>query len=92
MPLAQANIIRYEELRSIAYTSISGSFAGVGTPFSNPVRMLKITNRTDADLIISFDGLTNHDILPAMSAYIYDYCTNESEAGGLLEQPAMTRV
>ena len=47
--------VRYEILRSLGFAAISGVYAGVGTPFANGVRILKVTNLTDANLLISFD-------------------------------------
>ena len=78
--------IRYEVLRSLAFGSISGAYALVGTKFANAVRILKITNTTDADLIISFDGVNNHDIIPARTAEVMDYGSNKANTGGQLDQ------
>ena len=84
--------IRYETLRSLGFASISGTYAAVGTAFANPVRILKITNTTDAALIISFDGVNNMDIVAAKSAWIHDYCSNKSINGGELDQSVGDRV
>lgn len=85
-------IVRWEDLRSLAFGGISGTYAAVGTPFQNPVRMLKVTNLTDADLIISFNGVDDKDIVAASSAWIYDFASNKAEPGGCLEQPAYERI
>lgn len=84
--------IRYEVLRSLAFGGISGTYAGVGASFANPVRILKITNTTDADLLISFDGINNRDIVAARSAWIHDYGSNKAETGGQLDQSMGERV
>ena len=78
--------IRYEALRSLAFGGISGAYAGVGTAFADPVRILKITNLTDADLLISFDGVTDRDIIPANTVEVLDYGSNRAETGGQLDQ------
>jgi len=88
MNLVSSAKARYETLRSIAYTGISGTYAIVGTPFENPVRVLKVNNFTDANMIISFNGVDDMDVVAANSAYVLDFCTNKSEKAGLLEQPA----
>lgn len=84
--------IRYENLRSLAFGSISGAYAGVGAAFANPVRILKITNTTDADLLVSFDGINDKDIIAASSAWIHDYGSNKADVGGQLDQSFGERV
>jgi hypothetical protein len=84
--------IRYEPLRSVPYTSVSGVYAGVGSAFVNPVRLLKITNTTDADIIISFDGVNDQDILPARTSEIWDYGSNRGLVGSTLDQSQGERV
>jgi hypothetical protein len=84
--------IRYEALRSLAFGGISGAYAAVGAVFANPVRMLKITNTTNADLLISFDGVVDRDIIPARTAQIFDYGSNKADTGGQLDQSMGERV
>jgi hypothetical protein len=84
---------RYDALRSLSAGSIIVSqYVAVGAVFSNPVRILKIQNLTNANLFISFDGITNHDIIPANAGEVYDICSNAALASGLLETPAGQRV
>jgi hypothetical protein len=90
--LVSSSRIEYEPLRSIGFASLSGAYAGVGMPFANPVKILKVTNLTDAALLVSFDGVTDMDVVPAMGAYVYDYSTNKTDAAGLLEQPTGKRL
>ncbi len=84
--------IRYEALRSLAFGGISGAYAGVGIAFDNPVRILKITNLTNADLLISFDGVTDRDIIPANTVEVLDYGSNKANPGGQLDQSLGERV
>jgi hypothetical protein len=86
-------IIRYEPLRAItnaAITAAAGAYVAVGTPFANPARIIKCTNYTDTNLIISFDGITDHDTIAAFGYYVFDYSTNQAIPGGVLEQPSGT--
>ncbi len=57
--MSSLNAIRimYEELKTLAFGGISGTYAAVGSAFENPDRILKITNTTDANLLISFNGI-----------------------------------
>jgi hypothetical protein len=84
--------IRYEPLRSLAFGGISGTYAAIGTTFANPVRILKITNLTDANLLISFDGVTDRDIIPANTIEVLDYGSNKADTGGQLDQSVGDRV
>lgn len=84
--------IRYEPLRSLAFGGISGAYAAVGTSFANPVRILKITNTTDANLLISFDGVTDRDIIAANTIEVLDYGSNKADTGGQLDQSTGDRV
>lgn len=90
--LLSAQRIQFENIRSLAAASISGSYVGVGSSFNNAVRMLKVTNLSDADLFISFNGIDDQDIIAATSAYIYDFCSNKTSQSGNLEQPLGTRL
>lgn len=92
MASSNAVLIKYEELRSLAFGSISGAYAGVGSPFANPVRMICLDNLTDEDLVVSFNGTTNHTPVPARSGRVLDYCSNTSMQSGVAEQQVGTRV
>lgn len=80
--------VRYEPLRSLGFAGISGTYAPVGLKFDNPVRILKVSNLTNANLKVSFDAVTDMDIAAANGYYLYDFGTNKSDAGGQFEQPA----
>jgi len=90
--LASSARARFELLRSIGFAAISNNFAGVGTPFLNPIRILKITNTTDVNILVSFNGLDSIDILPADFYYLYDIGENKADCVGLLELAAGDRV
>jgi hypothetical protein len=85
--LANSTRVRYEPLRSILYSSITTGYLPIGTPFANPVRILKVSNFTDQPMFISIDGITNHDVVAANSAYVYDFGSNKSDSAGLFEEP-----
>lgn len=89
----EANVIvRYETLRSLAFGGISGAYAAVGSTWNNPARIIKVNNATDANLLISFDGITNHDVVLSNSAYVLDYSSNKNNPGGQLDQSYGTRM
>lgn len=84
--------VRYEPLRSLAFGSITSSYVGVGLPFSNPIRLIKFTNETDASVLVSLDGINNHDVVAGNGFALYDYGSNKADAAGLLEQPQGDRI
>ena len=65
-----------ETIRSLAFGAFVGGYNALGTPFDHPIRLLKVVNRTDVDLDVSFDGVTDHDIITANSFYLYDVSSN----------------
>jgi hypothetical protein len=92
MNLISSSRIEFEDLRSLAFGGISGTYAAVGLPFANPIRLLKISNFTDANLLISFNGIDNKDVVAANGFCLYDYCSNRAEQAGYLDQPAGKRL
>ena len=92
MANAHAVRIAFEPLRSLGFASVSAAYAGVGAPFANPVREIKVSNFMDENLIVSFDGITDQDEVAANGFFLYDYTSNRTNTGGNLEQPAGTRI
>jgi len=82
--MASKSAIRlaFEEQRSLAFGSISATYAGIGGAFAHPVRMLEVQNLTDADLQFSLDGVTDHFICAAKQAKIYDITANKTQDSG----------
>lgn len=65
-----------EALRSLAFGSISGSYAAVGTATANPTRLICFTNNTDGDMLFSRDGSTDELFVAAGSFKLFDIATN----------------
>ena len=84
--------VRYEPLRSIGFGAVTSSYQAVGLPFANPVRILKVTNLTNQSMLISLNGIDDHDIVAGNGFFLYDYSSNKSSAAGLLEQPQGDRI
>lgn len=72
-----------EVLRSVPYTAFVGGYIAIGTPLAHPARLIKLYNGTDADMLISWDGVNNHDILPTKAFILLDVCTNKTRDDGL---------
>jgi len=90
--IESAQRVRYEALRSLAFGSVTNNYVAVGTQFQNPVRLLSIQNNTDADLLISFDGVTDMDFVGASGTSTFDYGANAILPVGKFEQSAYQYV
>ncbi len=73
-----------EPLRSLAFGSISGTYAGIGTSFANPCRIMHILNTTDVVLTFSMDGVNDHFVVAPNGFILLDITTNKTQVGGSL--------
>ncbi len=69
-------VVRLDALRTKNNASITNSYTTLGTPLTKNWRIFKITNNTDGDMLISFDGTTDNIFVPAFSFTLYDLSTN----------------
>lgn len=67
-------------LRTLAYTSISGSYAAIGTAITLPLSMFRIVNTTDTDMFFSIDGSTDQLFVAASTFVLYDVAANRGLA------------
>jgi hypothetical protein len=83
--MSDSNSIRVlpEALRSIDSTTFTGAYQTFGVVTANPGRILKIVNNSNVVVTISWDGTTDHDLIPAASGTIYDIATNKQEISGV---------
>jgi len=65
-----------EPLRSLAFGSISASYAGIGTSLTNPSRKLLVQNYTDVQLTFSDDGVNDKFVLASGVQLILDEALN----------------
>ena len=87
-----AQIVRFEPLRSLAFGSISGTYAALGAPLANAARIIGIDNTTNAVVTISFDGVNDHTVVPATAGKIFDFTTNRMGPVSHLLLPANTTI
>ncbi len=76
--------LRADPLRSLAFGSISGTYAAVGTAFTSPMRIMIAQNFTDSLMTFSFDGVNDHFVLPANGQMILDVSSDEFQQNGFL--------
>lgn len=83
--------LKFEEARSVAYTGVGASYAALGDPLANEGSVLIINNSVDKDVLISFDGATDHLYLSAAETMIINIESNHS-GSGQLALPKMTQI
>jgi len=69
-------VVRFDALKTKAFGAITASYTTFGTPISKNLRVLKITNNTNGDMLVSFDGTTDNVFIPANGFVLYDFATN----------------
>ena len=76
-----SQICRVDALRTLGFGSINNvTYTELGGEFEHPMRLLKIVNNTNGDMLISFDGTTDNDFIPAGGFSLYDIMTNKENA------------
>lgn len=70
--MAYTTRINWETLRSIDSATFTGTYKAVGTPLLHPAYILKLVNNSNVLVTISIDGVTDIDVAPANSFWLYD--------------------
>ena len=74
--MANTQVVKFEAVRTLAFGSISASYAAVGTVTLYPARLVCITNNTNGDMYFSLDGSTNMLFVAKTSFKLFDFNTN----------------
>jgi len=77
--MAYPQRFRAEAIREVAFGAVTALLAAVGNPTTNPGRLVRFVNDTDADIYFSLDGANNHFRLPPNSFVLYDVSTNQTK-------------
>jgi hypothetical protein len=64
--------IAWEPLRSVDSATLTGAYVPVGGPLLHPSYILKMVNTSTVNVTISIDGVTDVDICPGGSFWLYD--------------------
>jgi len=81
--MAYGTRVSFDAIRELDFGDISGTYAALGTPFGDHVRLLSLNNSTDQQLYISFDGVTDHLRMPSNSFKLFDLSANKVRDDGL---------
>lgn len=73
-----AKKVYFDNLRSLAFGGISGTYAAVGSAFTEAARIICFTNKTQGDMIFSTNSanVDGQIIVPAGSFKLYDLTAN----------------
>lgn len=69
-----------EALRTFNSATFTGSYQAMGVPLANSIRLVKWTNTANVNVTISWDGVNDHEILPAGSFVLLDVSSNREVA------------
>lgn len=72
-----------DAVRELAFGSISGTYAAVGTALTDHARIVRFVNGTDVQLYVSLDGSTNQIRMAANSFFLLDFSANKIRDDGL---------
>lgn len=81
--MAYGTRVKFDPVREIAFGDISGTYATVGTPFTDHVRLINFNNSTGQDLYISFNGVDDHLRIASNSFKLFDLSANRIREDGL---------
>ncbi|MGD8326455.1 MAG: hypothetical protein PVF65_06035 [Sphingomonadales bacterium] len=71
----------FDTLRTVAFGSITGSYAALGVPLTSEAVVISFINDTNANLYFSTDGTNDQLYLPNSSAMILDVRANNPGDG-----------
>lgn len=71
-----------DTLRTAAFGAIGAGYTALGAVFLHPMRIISIKNMTDAILLFSFDGVTDHEVVPNEAGIVLDFCANSVNTAG----------
>ncbi len=72
-----------DSLRIREGAGFNGSYQTLGTPLRFASPLLKIVNNSNVSVTVSWDGINDHDIIPANSFALYDFCSDAGTIRGL---------
>lgn len=80
--MAYGRKVEFEAVREVAFGGVGAAYAALGAILSANARQIKISNATDAEIYISFDGVTDHLRIVGNSFDLWDFTTNKVRDDG----------
>lgn len=78
------NAAKFDTLRSVAFGSITSSYAAVGSVLPSPAVCIAFTNNTDGIIYVSTDGVNDMLAIPPSTGKVFDIKTNSPYATDFL--------
>lgn len=79
-----------DTIRSIDSSTFTGSYQAVGSQLTFPTRIVKFTNNSGVLVTVSWDGVHDHDVIPAGGFLLLDV-SSDKESSGIFEIAANTQ-
>lgn len=74
-----SNIVRFDAVRSVLYSDITGSYTKLDIPLAHAMRVLHFINDTNGTFMISFDGTTNNVPILGEAFSLYDLTSDQDQ-------------
>ena len=84
--MAYGTRVQFNPIGVVAFGSITGSYVAFGAPMPGHARIVRISNSTNADFLVSTDGTTDNLRIAANSFVLFDFSTNRIQDDGLFVQ------
>lgn len=80
--MAYGRRVQFEAVREVAFGGIGAAYAALGPALTDNARLIGITNTTDAEVYISFDGVIPHLRVASGGFKLYDLTANKVRDDG----------
>lgn len=87
-----SDVALFDNLRSLAFGSIGGTYTEITPSFEHVVRVINFDNGTNGDILVSLDGINDHLFMPANSLKVFDLTTNRSDYNSSWAFPKGTKI
>lgn len=81
--MAYGTRVKFSAVRELDFGDISGSYAALGTPLAEHVRLIRLVSTFDDEVYVSMDGTTDQVRLAQGSFLLLDLSANRVRDDGL---------
>jgi hypothetical protein len=101
IPITQENdmymasfVARYDYIRTLAFFEIAAGYTQLGAPCEHPIRLIKVKNLTDSDLLFTLNPPDAQFIVPSYTGEVIDVTSNtfNTTMSGIFAFPIGTTV
>lgn len=75
--------VQFNPIGTVAFGSITGTYAAFGPPMPGHARIIRISNDSNEDVLISADGVTDNLRIASNSFLLLDFSANKIQDDGL---------